>query len=521
MNISQKIQVLKPHQILLKQSKIGLEKEGLRVTKKGSIAHTPHPAAFGSALTNPYITTDFSEALLELITPATDMDTCLNFLSDTQHFVYRHLENEENLWGQSMPCVIRGETSIPLAQYGTSNVGTMKTVYRRGLGVRYGRTMQVIAGVHFNYSYSHEFWQAYQQVLGVNPLHTNNAQQPLQNFINQHYMGLVRNLLRFGWLIVYLFGASPAVCTSFLRNYYHHNLQMLDKQSLYEPNATSLRTGDIGYQNSQEDKAGVKANYNSLSHYANSLELATQTPCEEYLQFDVKKQGQYQQLNSNVLQIENEYYASVRPKQTPIGLERPTQALQRRGIEYVELRSLDLNPLIPLGVDKTQLQFVESLFLFCLLENSPPIASCEQVAIDSNTSLVAHNGRTPKLKLNQCGQSISLRKWGDELCEKITQCAQLLGEEHIQSVKVISKRLAEPALTPSAMVIEKIQSDKLSFFDFSNQLSKQHQAQYLDKSINQAQDELLKNNAIESRIKQQAFEKDTLPFEQYLAHYFA
>ena len=142
----------------LATSKIGLEKESLRVLPEGGIAQTPHPVAWGSPLTHPMITTDFSEALAELVTPPCESVTeVIQSLDDIQNFIYRSLDNEI-LWATSMPCVVAGETSIPLAKYGSSNAAQMKTAYRRGLGLRYGRAMQVIAGVHFNYSFSDEFW---------------------------------------------------------------------------------------------------------------------------------------------------------------------------------------------------------------------------------------------------------------------------------------------------------------------------------------------------------------------------
>ena len=150
------------------QSLIGLEKETLRVSQKGGLAQTPHPIRLGSALTHPYITTDYSEALLEMVTPpSNDINSALQFLRDMQHFIYNQLDNEL-LWATSMPCVVAGETSIPLAQYGSSNAGLMKTVYRRGLGHRYGRVMQVIAGVHFNFSFSEKFWPLFLDVENKN-----------------------------------------------------------------------------------------------------------------------------------------------------------------------------------------------------------------------------------------------------------------------------------------------------------------------------------------------------------------
>ncbi|MCG8426389.1 MAG: glutamate--cysteine ligase, partial [Chromatiales bacterium] len=215
----------------------GVEKECLRVSPDGSIAPSPHPQSLGSALTHPYITTDYSEALIEFITPPfVDSADALSFLCDTQKFVYQNL-GPETLWATSMPCVLEGGANIPLAQYGSSNAGTMKTVYRRGLGHRYGRVMQVIAGVHFNFSFNTALWPIYQELLG--------DQQPSRAFIDASYMGLTRNLQRYGWLIPYLFGASPAVCKSFLAGK-PTRLESFDESTYYEPYATSLRMGDIG-----------------------------------------------------------------------------------------------------------------------------------------------------------------------------------------------------------------------------------------------------------------------------------
>lgn len=511
MSLIQNLQYLAPHKSLLTQSKIGLEKEGLRVAENGEIANTAHPKNLGSALCHPYITTDFSEALLELITPPSSIDESLEFLGQTQRFVYQQLEHNELLWNQSMPCVIRGKTAIPLANYGSSNLGTMKTVYRRGLGCRYGRTMQVIAGIHFNYSYSADFWQTYQNILGDS--------QPIQAFIDYQYMGLSRNLLRFGWLVSYLFGASPAVCKTFLRDYHKHSLQPLSEKTLYEPFATSLRMGDIGYQNSQEDRLGVKASYHSLSSYIHSLKDAMQTPCPEYAKFSTKINDKHQQLNSNILQIENEYYTSVRPKRTLLAQENPLNALKNRGIEYIELRSLDINPLMPLGVDKEQLLFLESLMLFCLLESSPAICSNTQVAIDSNNNLVGHQGRDPNLKLILDNNEISIRQWGLDLCEKIKLCANLLGDDHAQAVSNIGQRFIQPEKTPSAQIIDRLKTQDISFFELSKTLSSNHQQTLGQTKIKPEFEKMLLKSAQKSHQNQHDLEQDNQPFEQYLQQY--
>ncbi|MCW9078966.1 MAG: glutamate--cysteine ligase, partial [Gammaproteobacteria bacterium] len=291
---------------LLRDARFGLEKESLRVSATGGMALTPHPTALGSALTHPDITTDYSEALIEFITPPLPgVADALDYLADLQAYVYHRLDNEI-LWATSMPCVLSGDHNIPVARYGTSNAGRMKHVYRVGLGNRYGRVMQVIAGVHFNWSFADDLWPAYRLIEG--------RVCGLRDFRDQRYMAQIRNLQRFGWLIPYLFGASPAVCKSFFQGQ-ATNLPSFDETTYYAPHATSLRMGDIGYQNSREEGLGIKACYDDVQSYADSLLKATMEPAAAWEALGVREGDEYRQLNANILQIENEYYSTVRPKQ--------------------------------------------------------------------------------------------------------------------------------------------------------------------------------------------------------------
>jgi glutamate--cysteine ligase len=514
LQLQEKIQQLKPFSALLKGNLMGLEKEGLRVSRKGDISQMPHPHTLGCALTHPNITTDFSESLVELVTPALGSATkMLSFLEDTQHYLYHHLPKNQNFWPTSMPCVIRGETTIPIAQYGTSNQGMMKTIYRQGLANRYGSVMQTIAGIHFNYSFSHEFWQQYQILLALT--------ETLRSFIDNGYMGLIRNIVRYGWIIPYLFGASPAVCKSFLKGYHAHSLVEFNDSTLYEPYATSLRMGDIGYQNLVEDEAGVKANYNSLRHYINSLKAGMKTTCSEYEMIGLKRHGKYQQLNTNILQIENEYYASVRPKPLVEPDKKPLDALSSSGIGYVELRSIDVNPLLALGIDKAQVYFLEAFMLFCLLEPSYAISTSEQFEIDTNDQLVAREGRKPKLILTRRGKQISLQKWGNDIITKIEQCATLLGESHQASVRDIARRINNPNLTPSAITLFQMKERNQGFFDYTNSLSKQYRSDFLLNKINQKHFDYLDHQAKISCKKQQQIEaSDLVDFDIFLTEYF-
>jgi glutamate--cysteine ligase len=503
---------------LLKGGLTGLEKESLRVGPDGSIAQTPHPAAIGSALMHPWITTDYSEALLEFITPPmASATTALNYLRDLQHFVYLQLDGEL-LWSSSMPCVVAGGASIPIARYGTSNIGTMKTVYRRGLGYRYGRTMQVIAGVHYNYSFSEDFWLACQQLEGDTG--------PLQGFVSEKYFALIRNLQRYGWLVPYLFGTSPAICKSFLTGK-QTTLQEFNDNTYYSPHATSLRMCDIGYQNSLENEVGFKASYDSLEAYVSSLGKAIETPSPRFHEIGVKVDGSYRQLNANMLQIENEYYSSVRPKQVPEANEKPTLALRRRGVRYVELRSLDINIFDPQGISETQCRFIETFMAFCLLNDSPAISTQERNEIDYNLDAVAYRGREPGLKLQHNGDTLPLQQWAGELCNAMEYFADSFDSNEVaspyrDSLQQQQAAVADPEKTLSAQVLAGMREHKEGYFHYAQRMSKQHQQYYLSMTHDAAQFDAFKHSVRDSLEKQQAMEaSDHESFDDFLKNYFA
>jgi len=498
---------------------IGIEKESLRVGADGNIAQTPHPASLGSALMHPWITTDYSEALLELITPPfVGPRPALEFLAHLQQFVHQQLD-DELLWSASMPCVVQGEAGIPIAQYGNSNNGMMKTVYRRGLGYRYGKVMQVIAGTHFNYSFPQGLWPALQAA--------ERDTRPLQDFISDHYFRTIRNLLRFGWLVPYLFGASPAVCKSFLCGQQTTRLEVYNESSYYGPYATSLRMCDIGYQNSREAQLGFKADYDNLGTYVASLTRAITTPCQRYAEIGVKVAGEYRQLNANMLQIENEYYSSVRPKQLPVGNEKPTLALTRRGVRYIELRSLDINPFEPLGINETQCRFLETFMLLCLLADSPAIDHRERLEIDSNLDAVCYRGREPGLTLVHGGEPRTLQQWGSEICESMSGCAELLdahesGTPYRNALQSQLAAVQNPGLTYSARVLAEMDENGEGYFHFAKRMSLQHQRHFLELEPDDAQARVFRESVVQSLEDQRAVEQsDMLSFDEFLAQYFA
>lgn len=502
---------------LLRGSRRGIEKESLRVTPDGHIAQTPHPLALGSALCHPSITTDYSEALLELVTAAyTDVDAALARLDDLHRYVYAHLD-QELLWVTSMPCIVGGDDQIPIADYGTSNIGKMKHVYRRGLAWRYGRSMQAIAGIHFNYSFSEAFLRAVQK-----------REEDTRDFVvfrSEFYFRLIRNFQRYGWLVPFLMGASPAICRSFTggRNLGFENFS---KYTLYSPHATSLRMSDIGYKNNAQ--AALNISYSDLNSYVETLRAAICTPDPEYGRIGTRVDGEWRQLNTNILQIENEYYSFVRPKAIAQSGEQPTCALKRAGVEYVEIRALDLDPFEPIGLSAQQVEFLEVVLLFCLLEDSPPIEPAEQSHINANQGLVARSGRDPELTLYRSdGHRVKLQDWATDLLDAMSGPAELLDEVHgdARYSKALShyrEMVSQPEAAPSARVIREMSEQNEEFVEFAGRLSQQHSETLRRRPLSSVAHEALAAEAHDSIADQQQIEASPeIPFEEFLERYFA
>lgn len=500
----------------LRDGRKGIEKESLRIAFNGRIAQTPHPPAFGSALTHAYITTDYSEALPELRTsPYTDVKDTLDFLRELHQFVYSGLEREL-LWATSMPCRLEGEHSVPIAQYGSSNVGTMKHVYRRGLAYRYGRIMQAIAGVHFNYSLPDGFWPAFQEGEGDS--------RALQDFISESYFSLLRNFQRLSWLVCYLFGASPAVDRSFAANS-PAGLVPFDDATLYAPFATSLRMSDIGYQSKIQN--GLNISYAGLVDYIDGLTRATQTSNAEYERIGTVVNGEYRQLNTHILQIDNEYYSFARPKQVTRSGERPTLALKRRGVQYVELRAIDVDPFEPLGVNESELRFLETLLILCLLQSSSQIGAEEHHEIEFNQLSITRNGRDPKMSLRRGGRALSVRSWSAELIEPLQAVCDTLDagdadRPYHAALKVQIEAMKDPDRTPAARMLAEMRRERESFFEFALRMSRTHEQRIKQIELSEERKRYFSDAARQSLAQQREIEaSDAISFEEYLKQYFA
>ena len=498
----------------------GIERESLRMQRNGFLSQADHPQRLGSALTHPHITTDYSEALMEFITPPqSSIEKAFDFLTDIHAVVHRHLEHEEKLWPLSMPCMLDNEeNSIRLAQYGTSNIGRFKTLYRHGLGVRYGRRMQTISGVHYNLSFPDELFEQLQH----NESDERLKNLSLQDYRSHRYFGLIRNFIRLTPLVVFLVGASPSVCKCFMTGREHQLLPLL-KGTLYLPYATALRMGRFGYQNSAQKQLGI--HYNDLKSYLDGLQKAVHTPYKAFSRLGLNDAaGQPTQINDHVLQIENEYYSLVRPKQVPQAGETPSDALANRGVAYVELRAVDVNPYSPIGIDQSTAGFLESLALYCLLKDSPELLDDEQDTIERNQAEVVNRGRAPNASIVENGENIAIEDWMHQHLTAIQACATTLDTAYAttlyhDALVVMQQRVNEVDDTLSARVIE----DTLAqggTWNLGSALAQQHANFYDKHTLSPETLTYFDGLSQQSLQQQQALEKEQqVSFADYLAQF--
>ena len=487
----------------LKGMRRGIEKESLRALPDGKLALTPHPLALGSALTHPHITTDFSESQLELITGVhASAESALEELTRVHQFTYRVLDSlgDERLWVSSMPCGLPTDETIPIGRYGSSNVGRAKSVYRMGLSHRYGRRMQTISGIHYNWS--------------------------LPDVSSEQYFALIRNFRRHAFLLLYLFGASPALCSSFVAGR-PHELQPLGDGSMFMPHGTSLRMGRLGYQS--DAQASLAVSYNSLEGYGASLQDALTRPWPAYEAIGIRNLGgDYNQLGTSLLQIENEFYGTIRPKRVINPGERPLHALRERGVEYIEVRCMDLDPFVPAGIAPATMRMIDIFLLHCLLDDSPLDSPNEIAELGRNQQRVASRGREPGLKLERGGVEVLMTDW---LREILTECAPIAAwldanegtDAHAQALAAARAAVLAPETLPSARVLAQMQSQFGGSHDaFVRAQSQRTRAHMLALDLPADVAAHMAELATESLAEQARIEAaDTMPFEIYRQHYLA
>ncbi|MGM0430056.1 MAG: glutamate--cysteine ligase [Pseudomonadota bacterium] len=501
----------------------GIEREALRIKENGTLAPGDHPQELGKTLTHPTITTDYSENLLEFITPvASNIETTLEQLRDIHRITYKAI-GDELLWPMSMPCYIGSDDDIRIAKYGDSHSGRMKSLYRRGLTYRYGATMQVIAGVHYNFSVSDEMWEELAAIKGVS-----NS----QDFRTNQYFALIRNFKRIAWVIPYLFGASPALCKSFFCQTNNEeilskwNFDTVGKGTVYLPYGTSLRMSDLGYTN--KEQATLKITYNSLQEYVSGLRKAITTPSQQFSKIGVKVGDDYRQLNDNILQIENEFYSPIRPKQTAHDGETPSQALERGGVEYIEIRALDVNPFSDVGITAQQMHFLDLMLLYCLLQPSEEMSWEQQQQADKNFTKVVMQGRDPRLSLQQNGIDRLMADWLEELFADFTPLAKALddsaGDKRYQNhLADLYEWVLNPERTLSGQILGLLKEENRDNSNLGMQLATQYREQFINEPLSYyAQSDFTQwaqesEQAFADRYKQD----NKVDFDTFLANYFS
>lgn len=497
----------------------GVEREALRVKPDGSLSKASHPQALGSALTHPLITTDFSEALLEFITPPTHRVSDLFSHLDNIHRYVAGKLGDELLWTSSMPCALpESESEIPVARYGNSHNGQMKTVYRVGLGHRYGRSMQTVAGIHYNFSLPNAFWAYFHA--------KENSLLSLEAYKDQRYFSLIRNFRRHFWLLILLFGASPAVCRSFVGKREHDLETHPESRALYRPYATSLRMGDLGYQSNAQESLFIC--YNEKQNYIQDLVKAILDPHPLYATQGLKdEQGHYTQLNKGLLQIENEFYSAIRPKRSAKPGETALTALHRRGVEYIEVRCLDINPFTPLGISEEQVAFLDTFLLYCALAESPKSDTEEFQLILENQKKVVNRGREPDLHLqHQQYGSLEATDWAKQLLDAMEPVAELLDKTYerdrfSQSLKSQRACVSDLSLTPSAKILDTLNKSGEGHPPFAMQLTQASNKALKETPLSEAMLKRYEDIAIESLAEQKTVEENcTGSFDGFLKDYY-
>lgn len=495
----------------------GVEREALRITEQGTLAATPHPPQLGSAFKHPLITTDYAETLMEFITPVADrIEVTLQQLADVHKRTYQVI-GDELLWPLSMPCFVSSSDDIVIAQYGSSHSGRMKTLYRQGLTYRYGSGMQIISGVHFNFSLPSAVFEQLAHYYGVD----ND-----QDFVSSQYFQLIRNYKRLCWIIPYLFGASPAICKSFLQQTEGQiSFEKHGKGTLYRPYGTSLRMSDLGYTN--KEQADLKITYNSLADYVKGLRRAVTTESVAFSKIGVKVEGEYRQLNSNILQIENEFYATIRPKRVARAGETPTQALERGGVEYIEIRALDVNPFSPVGISDEQMRFLDLFLLYCIFKPSAELDWDAQSVTDANFNRVVLDGRNPRLTLNDNGYERPIADWLEELFADLQPLAHLMDQAHqtrayTQAVANQYHCVLNPERTLSGQFMAQLQEHQLENGELGMALARQYKQQLATapfEHFSLAQFNQWQQQSVAEQ-EQQEQQDATSSFDDFLEEYF-
>ena len=404
------------------EGSFGIEWESLRVNGEGELSLTPHPEIFGDKFTNPLITTDFSESQIEIITPAFDtIDEAFSTFSLLSDLVNSSLPEDEYLWFQSIPCILPYWDKIPIAQY--SEEGEASQKYREELAKKYGVKKQMISGVHFNFSFSDNL---------LRKLHyMEDPELSFQEFKNKVYLKIARNYLRYCWLIIYLTGCSIGSHKTFSNEFIHLMDAKDEYGSYYSTRGPSFRNASCGYKN-------LKNLYPSYS----SVESFTQ---------DIQKF-----INDGDLSEAKELYTQIRLK--PKNPKDMLNSLNQDGIEYIEIRTLDINPFYKCGLVLHDMTFLHLFLIYMYIKEESDYPLWQEEA-KINEENVAEKAYVDSMRLLRDGEEVTLRSWAADIINEMYGMCEVLGIDHMKTLSLMMNRIANPDLTYGKRLLKLIEKD--------------------------------------------------------------
>ncbi|MDK0758875.1 bifunctional glutamate--cysteine ligase GshA/glutathione synthetase GshB [Clostridium perfringens] len=429
------------------KANFGLEKENVRVTERGNLALTPHPKAFGDREKNAYIKTDFSESQLEMVTPVCNtLEEVYSFICNLNKVVSLEImKNGEFLWPQSNPPILPREEEIPIAKLSNRE----DELYRENLSYKYGKKKQVISGIHYNFSFKEEFIKLLYKELKV--------EKDFREFKDDIYLRMARNFQKYHWLLIYLTGASPVFHESYIEEIKEEG-EILGEDSYYIKDDTSLRNSSYGYKN----KKDYYVSYNSIGEYASDIK-------------NLVKDKEIQSIK--------EYYNPIRLKS--LGSEDMLESLLNKGIDYLEVRLLDLDPLSIQGVSKETLYLVHLFMIYTLLKENKEITYKDQEEFFKNHDMVALKGRNEEAVIHENGVPVLLKDKGREILSEMDEIVEILFSNN-EEFKNVIKRALEKINNPHDIISEKLIKDikEEGYINFHMRLAKEYLNNFKNKEFN-------------------------------------
>lgn len=397
----------------------GLEREMLRVDSFGNLSFKSHPEVFGDKAKNPYITTDFSESQIEVITPTLgSVEEVYNFTRALYDIVTPEI-GDELLWPQSMPCIIPEGGKIPVADYGEA--GKAAKEYREMLLEKYGARKQLISGIHFNFSFKDEF---------IQKLYDNSNQEiSFKEYKNNIYLKLTRNYLRYRWLIIYLFGAAAVVDVSYTTEC-SNKFKHISKRGRTNSSVISYRNGNCGYKNNVD----LFPSYNSVDEYIESL--------NNYI-------------SDKLITSHKELYSQVRLK--PKNPNNFIESLKEDGIQYLEYRTFDVNPFEKGGISLVDLKFMQLFNIYLLVKEESDYPKWQEEALE-NQHIIARYGKI-NASLKRYGTEVLKTDFALDLLKDMKEVCVYLDLENEEVIQTMIDRVTHVENTYAYKITQKVKDE--------------------------------------------------------------